>query len=95
LAYLLDNLAEVDEAGQSFLDTSMIVYGSGISDGDRHNHDDLPILLIGKAGGAINKASHWSYPANTPLCNLYLWMLKQAGVHTNRFGDSTEVLELS
>jgi hypothetical protein len=94
LAHLLDNLAAVDEAGQSFLDTSMIVYGSGISDGDRHNHDDLPILLIGKAGGAIKKASHWSYPADTPLCNLYLWMLKQAGVHVGRFGDSTGVLEL-
>jgi hypothetical protein len=95
LAYLLDNLASIEEAGKSFLDHSMIVYGSGISDGDRHNHDDLPILLVGKAGGKIKKANHWKFPQDTPLCDLYLWMLQQLGVHTNRFGDSKGVLDLS
>jgi hypothetical protein len=95
LAYLVDNLAGVEEAGGSFLDNSMIVYGSGISDGDRHNHDDLPILMIGKAGGKIRKASHWQFAKDTPLCNLYLWMLNNAGVITNKFGDSTGQLEFS
>jgi hypothetical protein len=71
---------------------SMIVYGSGISDGDRHNHDDLPILMVGGAGGRIKRPGHWKLPPNTPLCNLYLWMLQQAGVQADRFGDSSEVL---
>jgi hypothetical protein len=94
-AYLLDNLASAEEAGGSLLDNCMIVYGSGISDGDRHNHDDLPIIMAGKAGGKIPKAGHWKFPSNTPLCNLYLWMLQQSGVNATQFGDSTGVLELS
>lgn len=94
-AYLIDQMASIQEGNQSLLDNCMIVYGSGISDGDRHNHNDLPILLVGKAGGKIAKASHWKYPNNTPLCNLYLWMLHQMGVKADSFGDSKESLQLS
>lgn len=56
-----------------------VVYGSGISDGDRHNHDDLPILLAGSAGGRIKTGRHIQYKNGTPLCNLYLWMMPQMG----------------
>jgi|694.fasta_scaffold25480_3 hypothetical protein len=94
LAYLADQLQAVDEGGESLLDRSMIVYGSGISDGDRHNHDDLPILMLGKAGGQLNKNGHWRYPQNTPLCNLYLWMLHQVGIRADRFGDSSDLLKI-
>lgn len=94
LAYLADQLQAVDEGGESLLDRSMIVYGSGISDGDRHNHDDLPILMLGKAGGQLNKNGHWRYPQNTPLCNLYLWMLHQVGIRSDRFGDSSDLLRI-
>ncbi len=94
LAYLADQLQAVDEGGETLLDRSMIVYGSGISDGDRHNHDDLPILMLGKAGGHLNKNGHWRYPSNTPLCNLYLWMLHQVGVRADRFGDSSDLLRI-
>lgn len=92
VAYLAEQLASIEESGESLLDRCMILYGSGISDGDRHNHDDLPILLLGKSGGKIKKAGHWRFPQNTPLCNLYLWMLHQVGIKADRFGDSTDVL---
>lgn len=94
-AYLIDTLASVEESGANLLEHSMLMYGSGISDGDRHNHDDLPIVLIGKLGGKIKKASHWRFPANTPLCNLYLWMLNSIGVQADSFGDSKGALKLS
>lgn len=90
--YLLERLGQIREADGTLLDNSMIVYGSGISDGDRHNHDDLPILLAGNAGGRINSGRHIRYPNKTPLCNLYLWMLQQMGVRTSKFGDSNAVL---
>ena len=67
----------------------MIVMGAGISDGDRHSHYDLPILLAGKAGGAFQTGRHVRYPKQTPLCNLYLSMLDTMGVKADRFGDST------
>ena len=66
----------------------MIMLGSGISDGDRHNHDELPIVLAGKGGGFIKPGRHIRFPRNTPLCNLYLSMLETMGVKQERFGDS-------
>lgn len=94
LAYLADQLSAVEESGESLLDRTMIIYGSGISDGDRHNHDDLPILMLGRAGGRLSKSGHWRYPNNTPLCNLYLWMLHQVGIKADRFGDSSDLLRI-
>jgi hypothetical protein len=91
-AYLAEQLASVPEGNGNLLQNCMIIYGSGISDGDRHNHDDLPILMLGNAGGRIKKPGHHKFPHNTPLCNLYLWMLHQVGVKADRFGDSTDVL---
>lgn len=87
--YLLARLKSVRETnGKTLLENSMIVYGSGISDGDRHNHDDLPILLAGAAGGQIKTGRHLRYPNDTPLCNLYLWMMQQMGAKADKFGDS-------
>ena len=58
----------------------MIVYGSGNGDGNRHNHDDLPILLAGKGGGTSQTGRHVGYPRrDTPLKNLYLAMLDRMG----------------
>ena len=67
----------------------MIVYGSGIGDGNRHNHDDLPILLAGKGGGTIKTGRHVRYAKETPLNNLYLSMLDRMGTPVERLGDST------
>ena len=92
-AYLLARLKQVREGNGTLLDNSMIVYGSGISDGDRHNHDDLPIILAGAAGNKIRTGRHIRYDAGTPLCNLYLWMMHQMGANADTFGDSNAVLD--
>ncbi len=88
-AYFLGKLASLREGEGTVLDHSTIVYGSGISDGDRHNHDDLPILVAGKGGGTLKGGRHLVYPKNTPLNNLYLSILGRAGVPTTALGDST------
>jgi Protein of unknown function (DUF1552) len=88
-AYFLDKLRSIREGEGTVLDHSMIVYGSGIGDGDRHNHDDLPILVVGKGGGTIQPGRHLVYPKNTPLNNLYLSMLARAGAAAPSLGDST------
>lgn len=94
LAYLLSAMTQVKEGDGNLLDNTMLVYGSGISDGDAHNHDDLPILLIGKAGGRLKRGAHYAYDKDTPLCNLYVWMLSQMGIKTSNFGDSTGQLKI-
>src|SRR5439155_2718622 len=89
-AYLLSKLRAVREAdGSTLLDNCMIVYGSGNGDGNRHNHDDLPILLAGKGGGTINAGRHVRFPRETPLTNLFLALLVRLRVEAERFGDST------
>jgi hypothetical protein len=87
-AYLLGKLKAVKEGNGTLLDNCMIVYGSGISDGDRHNHDNLPILLAGKGGGTLQTGRHIRYAKETPLTNLYLNLLDRMGVHVDSFGDS-------
>ena len=67
----------------------MIVYGSGISDGNAHNHDDLPILLAGRGNGTVKPGRHVRFPQETPLTNLHLSMLDRMGVPAEAFGDST------
>ncbi len=68
----------------------MIVYGSGNSDGDRHNHEDLPIVVAGKANGTINTGRHVKVARETPLNNLWLSMLDRMDVRgVDRLGDST------
>jgi hypothetical protein len=86
--YLLGKLKSISEGAGSLLDSAMIVYGSGISDGDRHNHDDLPILMAGKGGGTIKPGRHFKVEPQ-PLNNLYLAMLDRMGVSLDRLGDST------
>ncbi len=94
-AYFVDSLSKIREGDGNLLDNCMIVYGSGISDGDRHNHDDLPILFVGNAGGRIKKGTHIRYPKDTPLCNLYVWMLNAMGINADSFGDSNGVLKVA
>ena len=89
LAYFLGKLKAVKEGAGSVLDNSMVVYGSGIGDGNRHNHDDLPVLLIGKGGGKLKTGQHVRYARETPITNLYLSMLDLVGVRLDKFGDST------
>jgi hypothetical protein len=94
LAYLAGRLQAIREGDRTLLDSCMIVYGSGISDGNAHNHDDLPILLLGKGGGTLRTGLHLRFPRETPLTNLYLSLLDRVGVNVPKFGDSTGRLNL-
>lgn len=89
LAYLLGRLQSVREGDGTLLDNCILVYGSSISDGNRHNHDDLPIAVFGGGGGSLLTGRHVRYPQETPMCNLFLSLLDRVGVVTDRFGDST------
>src|SRR5262249_26724618 len=96
-AYLLGKLQSVKEAnGTTLLDNPMLVYGGGIGDGNRHNHDDLPILLAGKGGGSLQTGRHLVFPkrSDTPLMNLFLALFDRMGAPTERFGDSTGKLSI-
>jgi hypothetical protein len=89
LAYLLGRLKEIKEGGGTLLDSCMVVYGSGISDGDAHNHEDLPILVAGRGGGTLRPGRHVRCPKETPLMNLHLALMGRMGVDLPSFGDST------
>jgi hypothetical protein len=92
LAYLLEKLKAIPEGDGTLLDNCMIVYGSGIGDGNRHNHDNLPVLLAGKGGGSLRTGRHVRFSDETPMANLFLSMLERVTVQTDRFGDSTGTL---
>lgn len=92
LAYLLDQLSAAPAGEGTLLDHTTVVYGSGISDGNRHNHEELPILVCGRGGGTLEPGRHLRFPRETPLANLYLSLLHKNGVRAARFGDSTGAL---
>jgi hypothetical protein len=88
-AYFLKKLKSTPDGDGSLLDHSMIVYGSGLSDGNRHSHEDLPVLLAGRGDGSLKPGRHIVYPSGTPITNLYLTLLDRVGVHPEKIGDST------
>jgi len=91
-AAFIKRLKETRDGNVSLLDNCMIMLGSGIGDGNRHNHDELPVVLAGKGAGTIAQGRHVRYAKNTPICNLYVSMLQRMGVKAERFGDSTAAL---
>lgn len=91
---MLQRMSQIEEGPQSLLDNVMILYGGGISDGNKHNHDDLPILMAGGAGGKLRGGRHLKLPERTPICNLYLEMMARMGVERESFGDSSGSLGL-
>ncbi len=91
-AYLLGKLESMKERDGSVLDHSMILYGSGLRDGNSHNPHNLPIVLGGRAGGRIRAGQHLSFSKDTPLANLYAAMLSAFGTGQNSFADSSAVL---
>ena len=92
LAYLLEKLDATPEGNGSLLDHSMILYGSGNADGNRHSHHNLPILLAGGGCGTLKSGRHIRYPDETPLNNLWLSMLNRMDIHLAQLGDSTGCL---
>ena len=91
-AGFIEKLKTTPDGDGSLLDHSTIVYGSGLSDGNRHTHYDLPVVLVGRGAG-FRLGSHIAYPKDTPMTNLYLTLLDRVGVREDQIGDSTGQIE--
>jgi len=87
-AYFIQRLKSIKEGEGTLLDNCMIMLGSGISDGNRHRHDNLPILMAGRGGGTLRPGRHVKVD-KVPLTNVFLSMLDRMGTPIPRFGDST------
>ncbi len=85
---MIQKMKNIPEAGGTLLDNSMLMFGCGFGDGNRHDGYDIPILLAGSGGGSLKPGRHIQYPQRTPLSNLFLEMLARVGVRQNKFGDS-------
>ncbi|MGB0581657.1 MAG: DUF1552 domain-containing protein [Limisphaerales bacterium] len=92
-AYFLDKLKAEREGDRRLLDNCMIMYGSGLADGDRHSHYNLPTILAGRGGGPISTGRHLVAPSRTPMNNLFLSLTDRMGLKESRFGDSTGRLD--
>jgi hypothetical protein len=95
-AYLLKRLKAIDEGGQSLLDNSLLMFCSNLFDGDKHQADEMPILLAGHGGGSLKTGRVLDFldkgDANRRACNLYLSLMDRMGVHLQQFGDSNRRL---
>jgi hypothetical protein len=92
-AYFLEKLRTTPDGDGSLLDHSMVVYASGIADGNEHTHEDLPVVLAGRGGGSLSPGRHIVYETKTPMTNLDLSLLDRMGVRADSIGDSTGRLE--
>ncbi len=94
LAYFLDKLNNLPDGDGTLLDNSLVMYGSGMSDGNSHNHDPLPVVLAGRAGGALEGNRHLVFPEQTNMSNLLVALLGKLGIAQDSFGDSTAPLTI-
>ncbi len=93
VAYFLNRMRSLDEGGKSLLDNSMILFGASLKDGNRHDNENLPLILAGRAKGALRPGRRLRGPEKTPFCNLHLSLLHRMGIMEKSFGDSTGTLE--
>ena len=89
LAYIAKKMQAIKEGSSTLLDNTLLVYGGGISDGNRHNHNDLPVILLGKGGNKIKTNRHVRLPDQTPMTNLFVSMFDRMGIPVEKIGDST------
>ena len=92
--YFLEKLKGVMIGEERLLDRTLVTYGGGIGDGDRHNHDNLPILLAGGKADGVLHGRRWVLEGEMPMTNLHLGILERLGVKAERVGDSSGVLSL-
>ena len=93
-AYFMDKMQSTEDVdGKSLLHNSMVVYGGCIADGNRHNNDNIPVVLAGHGGGAFKPGRHVDLGEDTPMSNLYVRMLNEFGVNKKDFGDSNGMLK--
>ena len=93
-AYFLEKLRATPDGDGTLLDHSLVLYGSGMSDGNQHNHTDLPIVVAGGASGRLKGGRHLRHPKNTPMANLLVALLDTLGIPTDKFGDSNGEVSL-
>ena len=89
MAETLVKMKNTKEGDSSLLDRSLIVYGSGLSDGNSHQHDQLPTILAGRGGGLVSPGRHIIYQRETPVTNLFATMIERMGVRPGHVGDAT------
>jgi hypothetical protein len=94
LARFLEKLRSTPEGDGNVLDHAMILHGAGLSDADAHDHDDLPLVLVGGGTGQMKGGRVLNTPIKTPMNNLHLALLDKVGVHPEKFGDATGTLSL-
>jgi hypothetical protein len=94
-AYLLGRMKSIKEGDRTMLENTLLVYGSCIRDGDRHDHADLPIVMAGHAGGAVKPGRFNVLSQSTPMSNFFVGLAEMHGVPIERHGDSTGKLSLS
>jgi hypothetical protein len=88
-AYLLERLRSTPDGEGSLLDHSMIIYGSGLSDGNLHDHVNLPVVVVGSGAGRLHGNRHVVFEGETPVTNLYLSLLDKLNIPLDNLGDST------
>jgi hypothetical protein len=93
-AYFLQKLKSVPDGDGNLLDNTILLYGSALSDGNSHLHENLPIMLVGGAGGTIKGGRHIRYKDLTPMANLHVTLLDKLGIPVDKLGDSTGKLDL-
>jgi Protein of unknown function (DUF1552) len=93
-AEFVARLQAAADGDASLLDRSMIVYGAGISDSNKHIHENLPVVVVGKGNGKLTPGRHIDFGRDTPVTNLHLALLDRIGVRPERIGDSTGALEI-
>jgi hypothetical protein len=93
-AYFLEKLRATPDGDGTLLDHSLVLYGSGMSDGNQHNHTDLPIVLAGGASGRLKGGRHLRHPKNTPMANLLVAVLETLQVPADKLGDSNGEISL-
>lgn len=93
-AYFLEKLRGTREGNGTLLDHSLFLYGAGLSDPNEHAHDNIPLCLMGGAGGRLRGGRHLVYPNKTPMTNLLLTVLEMVGGPVDTLGDSTGRLDL-
>jgi hypothetical protein len=94
LAYFIDKLQSTPDGDGTLLDHSVVVYGSSMSNGNQHDHDPLPVVVVGGLSGQLKGGRHIVTPAHTPMSNLLLTLLDKFGVQQTSFGDSTAKLDI-
>jgi hypothetical protein len=94
VAYFLDKLRNTAEGDSNLLDNSLVMYGSPMGNSNKHDHLELPVFVAGTGAGRYETNRHIVNPAHTPLANFFMALAEKEGIHLEKFGDSTGIMEV-